>query len=360
MFGLITRSLCVSVGYLYPAYKCFKLLRGGPEAIGPASGVGEQRDVVKGIIKYWIVMAAFTAVELVADTFMFWFPLKGMVKMSFVAWMVMPGINGAEIIYDRVLEPYLVSHEQQLDVYFQQARAAAQKSTSSVSKSAYDKWVGYVQRTINNQNAHAESSSLQSPASNWASNTRSEDQSSAGYSGLTGLLKTVSQSMPQQASAAAGYLAGLSGVAEAPPTQADAVGRSTLTSVITSWVTAFSSHSLTEVPDDQRLRDIRSRKLQLQDMVSQLESSEQVIVAKSAPIVEVPETTKQPEATTEVVADAPKDPSKFEDDAVMVNDESRAENAIGSHAEEPEKADVENNTAAADKKPATMFRRWFW
>ncbi|KAI8320754.1 hypothetical protein GQ54DRAFT_262977, partial [Martensiomyces pterosporus] len=130
----------VSAGYLYPAYKCFKLLRGGPEAIGAASSAGEQRDVVKGILKYWIVMAGFTAGELVADTFIFWLPLVGMAKVGFVIWLVMPGIHGAEVVYDSFVEPYLVKHERTLDKYFQQARAVAQKSTHSVSKSAYDRW----------------------------------------------------------------------------------------------------------------------------------------------------------------------------------------------------------------------------
>ncbi|KAJ1964476.1 hypothetical protein GGI12_001396 [Dipsacomyces acuminosporus] len=64
MFGLITRVFCVSAGYLYPAYKCFKLLRRGPEATNASPDASEQRDVVKGILKYWIVMAGFTAGEL--------------------------------------------------------------------------------------------------------------------------------------------------------------------------------------------------------------------------------------------------------------------------------------------------------
>ncbi|KAJ2051249.1 hypothetical protein GGH13_008649, partial [Coemansia sp. S155-1] len=304
MFGLVTKTICVSVGYLFPAYKCFKLLHGGPEAIGTASGVGEQRDVVRGILKYWVVMAGFTAVELVIDTFMFWFPLVGLVKISFIAWLIMPGINGADIVYDHVVEPYLIQNEDKLDNCFRQAEAVAQRSSSSVSKTAYDKWIGYVQRAINQQNTQPSSQRQTSEASS----------SSGQPSGLTGLLRTVSQKIPQ-ASAAATYLAGFSGVTEGPPTQADTVGKS-YSSMLTTWVTAFSSNSLTRLDDDEQLRDIRMRKSQLQDMVSQLETNERAIVAKNAP---QPPPPQQP---VEIApsANAPREVSGFEEDVVMVGD----------------------------------------
>ncbi|KAJ1722455.1 hypothetical protein LPJ53_003139 [Coemansia erecta] len=348
MFGLITRTICVGVGYLYPAYKCFKLLRRGPEAIGAAPGAGSQGDVVKGILKYWIVMAGFTAAELVADTFMFWLPFVGLIKVSFIAWMVMPGINGAGIIYDCLVEPYLVQHEERLDGYFRHARAAAQKTTSTASKTAYDRWIGYVQRTISQQQ--------DTPSSSSSSETTT---AAAGYSGLTGLLRGVSQSVPQQASAAAGYLAGMSGIGSGPRTQADTVGRSTVSSMLTSWVTAFSSPSMSEISDDQRLHDIRARKTQLQDMVAQLESSESVIVARGSAGGE------QPAAAAAVVADEEgeakrdvhKEASEFEDDAVMVggNGEGSGSNDGGADAAKS------GDAAAAEKKPpSASSRRWFW
>ncbi|KAJ1862483.1 hypothetical protein LPJ73_000746 [Coemansia sp. RSA 2703] len=335
MFGVITKSICVGVGYLYPAYKCFKLLRRGPEAIGAAPGVGSQGDVVKGILKYWIVMAGFTAAELVIDTFMFWLPLVGLVKVTFVAWMVMPGINGAGVIYDRLVEPYLVQHEERLDGYFQQARAAAHKTTSSASKTAYDRWIGYFQRTISQQQdtSSETTSTTASTAAEAAATPASE------YSGLTGLLRNV----PQQASMAAGYLAGMSGLGSGPRTQADTVGKPALSSMLTSWVTAFSSPSMTGVSDDQRLQDIRARKVQLQDMVAQLESSEQAIVAKS-----------RADEGTRDVANVHKEGSEFEDDAVMVSGEGSGNDGSGDAAKSGAAEDD-------DKKPASAAsRRWFW
>ncbi|KAJ2487078.1 hypothetical protein IWW37_005373 [Coemansia sp. RSA 2050] len=341
MFGLVTKTICVSAGYLFPAYKCFKLLRGGPEAIGTATGTGEQRDVVRGILKYWVVMAGFTAAELVIDTFMFWMPLVGLVKITFIAWLVMPGINGADIVYDHVVEPYLVQNEDKLDSCFRQAEAVAQRSSSSVSKTAYDKWIGYVQRAISQQNTQTSTSPRR---------TSSASSSSEPSTNLTGLFRTVMQKMPQ-ASTAATYLAGVSGVTEGPLTQADAVGKSSIGSMLTTWVTAFSSNSLTQLDDDERLRDIRMRKSQLQDMVSQLESNERAILAKGA--LQLP---PQPPAEIVPQANAPREVSGFEEDVVMVGESGMESSSEGHH--DSSKPQAEQSNAA--KSPSSTSRRWFW
>ncbi|KAJ2743251.1 hypothetical protein GGI20_003879 [Coemansia sp. BCRC 34301] len=350
MFGLVTKAICVGAGYLFPAYKCFKLLRGGPEAIGAAASMSEQhqRDVVRGILKHWVVMAGFTAVELVIDTFLFWIPLVGLIKISFIAWLVMPGIDGADIVYDHIVEPYLIQSEDRLDSCFQQAEAVAQRSSSSVSKTAYDKWVGYVQRAINQQSF---SSNSNSPSSS----RQTSDADSQQSTGLAGLLRTVSQKMPQT-SAAATYLAGISGVTEGPPTQADTVGKSPLSSMLTTWVTAFSSNALTQLDDDERLRDIRTRKSQLQDMVSQLETSERDIVAKAAP-PPVQLAASEPSNSAHV----PREVGGFEEDVVMVG-ESGMESSSEAHHESGAAAATTSSAASSDtaKSPSATNRRWFW
>ncbi|ORX71147.1 hypothetical protein DL89DRAFT_266173 [Linderina pennispora] len=247
-------------------------------------------------------MAGFTAVEFVADTFIFWLPLVGLTKVLFVVWLVLPGIHGAEIIYDRIVEPYLVQNEDTLDRYFRQAQRVAQTSSHSVSKKAYDSWLGYVQKMVDRQ----------------------------GESTASGLLQTVSQRLPN-ASRAATYIANLSGVTEGPPAQADQASGSGIASLLTSLAMSFTSSSLTAVPEDQRLRDIRMRKTQLQGIVSQLESSEREIMSKQAPVKERPE-----------------DESGFEKDAVIVSEPG---NENSSEA-------MPQNAAEGDRVPPA--RRWFW
>ncbi|KAI9505505.1 hypothetical protein GGI25_000992 [Coemansia spiralis] len=353
MFGLVTRTICVGVGFLFPAYKCFKLLRGGPEALAPSGSVSDQRDIVKSILKYWIVMAGFTAAEFIADVFLFWLPLVGLVKVTFIAWLVLPGINGAEITYDYILEPYLAQNEEFLDRYFQQARAVAQRSTSTASKTAYDRWVGYMQQAINR---HGDGATSQSSSSQGTEGVDGENQAEPMGTGLAGLLKTVSQKMPN-ASTAASYLAGLSGITEEPPTQADSVGRPAVSSMLTSWLTSFSSNSFTAISDHQRLQDIRSRKQQLHDMVAQLENSERSILAKKSS-----ETTSS--LITEATSNNPNDASEFEDDAVMVGD---PENLSSSEARKNAESSSgssggfgDNDSKKAQSVSSSTSRRWFW
>ncbi|KAJ2654304.1 hypothetical protein IWW48_006191 [Coemansia sp. RSA 1200] len=339
MFGLVTRVICVSAGYLFPAYKCFKLLRGGPEAIAPnADDANKRRDVVRGILKYWIVMAGFTAVELASDVLLFWLPLVGL---------------GAELTYDYIVEPYLIQNEEVLDGYLQHARTVAHRSTSTASKTAYDRWVGYMQQTINQSGYGASSDTLPQNTEH----TGEGDQSNS--TGLAGLLKTVSPRIPG-ASTAANYISGLSGADNTQPSasQPSTAGNSAgITSMLTSWLASYASAPISEMSDHKRLHDIRSRKQQLQDMVKQLETSENSILARN---------TNSSSTTTTAAAGSQgasaNDASEFEDDAVMVNEpgveenlEQRKHGASGSS-----KTDGSAGSNTTRSTSSSTSRRWFW
>ncbi|KAJ2777572.1 hypothetical protein H4R18_005094 [Coemansia javaensis] len=347
MFGLATRVLCVGVGYLYPAYKCFKLLRHGPAAAGAAAAAaGEQRDLVKGLLKHWVVMAGYTAVELVADTFIFWLPLVGLVKVAFVGWLVLPGINGAEIIYDRVVEPYLVDNEQALDGYLHHARTAAHRSAGAASLSAYDRWVGYMQQTIGQYTT----SSAQPTSSPGPSPAAGQPGQGSGHPGLADLLRALSQRAPHTAAAAEDVPP--AGVAGGAPAQQ--AGGSALVSVLTSWAASLTrgGPSGAGASDEQHLHDIRTRRLQLLEMAAQLERSERAILDRGHG-----QAQPQAEAAKRPAAAPHADGSEFEDDGVMVNTDSgnssESRTSIPATGKEPKAA-----TAAAASP--SQSRRWFW
>lgn len=221
-----------------------------------------------------------------------------------------------------MVEPYLVKNQDSLDKYFDRAQAVAQRSSRQVSKSAYDRWAVYVQRIINRQTD--EGQSFTQPSSSVA-------DSSNDSAGLTGLLKSATQKLPQQATAAASMLAGFSGITEGPTTQADTVGGSTFGTVLNSWITAFSSGSYTQITDEERLGDIRSRRQQLQDMVSQLETSEREILERG----------------NNTTSDKPA--SEADEDMVIVNEPGNESTPSTSNANK----DKDGSSQAAS-------RRWFW
>ncbi|KAJ2848918.1 hypothetical protein IWW36_002995 [Coemansia brasiliensis] len=241
---------------------------------------------------------------------------------------------GSEVIYNYIVEPYLVKNEEQLDRYFRQARAAAHRSTEKVSMSAYDKWVGYMQRVVSQSDTSA------TPAM----------PEQAESSGLGGLLKSVSQKVPQP-STAANYLASMAGISQKPQTdQPDPADKPSIASMLTSWAASFSAGSSSGISDQQRLQSIQTRKLQLQKLVSQLENSERTIInRRSAKPVDKPESSS-PQT----------DASEFEDDAVMVGQPS-AESSAGSNThKETANSSAEPVDSKSQPAASTSSRRWFW
>ncbi|KAH7440917.1 hypothetical protein KP509_03G016100 [Ceratopteris richardii] len=82
--SLITRALIMLVGYLYPAYKCFKC-------------VEMNRLDTKQLTfwcKYWIILAVLTVLERLGDTFASWMPLYGEAKIAFIVYLWNPKTSG--------------------------------------------------------------------------------------------------------------------------------------------------------------------------------------------------------------------------------------------------------------------------
>ncbi|KAH7440918.1 hypothetical protein KP509_03G016100 [Ceratopteris richardii] len=103
--SLITRALIMLVGYLYPAYKCFKC-------------VEMNRLDTKQLTfwcKYWIILAVLTVLERLGDTFASWMPLYGEAKIAFIVYLWNPKTSGTEYIYSSVLRPMVAPHERDID-----------------------------------------------------------------------------------------------------------------------------------------------------------------------------------------------------------------------------------------------------
>ncbi|KAJ2743622.1 hypothetical protein H4S06_005550, partial [Coemansia sp. BCRC 34490] len=266
---------------------------------------------------------------------------------------------GAELTYDYIVEPYLIQNEEVLDGYLQHARTMAHRSTSTASKTVYDRWVGYMQQTIN-QSGYGASSDT-SPQN--TEHAGEGDQSNP--TGLAGLLKTVSPRIPG-ASTAANYISGLSGADNTQPSagQPSTAGNSAgITSMLTSWLASYASAPMAEMPDHKRLHDIRSRKQQLQDMVRQLETSENSILERSTNSSSTPTAAAAAAAAASGSQGASaNDASEFEDDAVMVNEpgaeetlEQRKHGASGSS-----KTDGLAGSNTTRSTSSSTSRRWFW
>ncbi|ESO09974.1 hypothetical protein HELRODRAFT_72943, partial [Helobdella robusta] len=99
----------LSFGLLYPAYNSYKAIK-----------TKNVKEYVKWMM-YWIVFSLFTAVEMLTDIFLSWFPFYYEIKILFVIWLLSPWTKGASILYTKVVHPQLSKHENEIDSYITQA-----------------------------------------------------------------------------------------------------------------------------------------------------------------------------------------------------------------------------------------------
>lgn len=113
LFYLASRVCCDFIAFTLPAYASYKALKSR-----------NQRELVPWLM-YWVVMGIFSALETIADIFVFWLPFYYEFKMIFVVWLILPQTRGHIIIYRYLIHPTLERHEQTIDGALDQAQSRA-------------------------------------------------------------------------------------------------------------------------------------------------------------------------------------------------------------------------------------------
>ncbi|KAK8956704.1 HVA22-like protein i [Platanthera zijinensis] len=103
--SFLTRALGLALGYAYPAYECFKTV----ELNRP------EMEQLRFWCQYWILVAALTVFERVADTFISWMPMYSEAKVVFFLYLWYPKTRGTTYIYETFFRPYVASHETEID-----------------------------------------------------------------------------------------------------------------------------------------------------------------------------------------------------------------------------------------------------
>ncbi|XP_023196514.1 receptor expression-enhancing protein 3 isoform X1 [Xiphophorus maculatus] len=119
---IISRSVVLLFGTLYPAYYSYKAVK-----------TKNVKEYVRWMM-YWIVFALYTVVETITDLTVAWFPLYYELKMAFVIWLLSPYTRGASLIYRKCLHPLLSSREREIDEYIVQAKERSYETMVNFGK----------------------------------------------------------------------------------------------------------------------------------------------------------------------------------------------------------------------------------
>ncbi|XP_074286988.1 uncharacterized protein LOC141612164 [Silene latifolia] len=113
--SFLTRGLVMILGYMYPAYECFKTVeRNKPEI-----------EQLRFWCQYWILVAVMTVFERVGDTFVSWVPMYSEAKLAFIIYLWYPRTKGTTYVYDSFFKPYVTKHETEIDRNLMEIRTRA-------------------------------------------------------------------------------------------------------------------------------------------------------------------------------------------------------------------------------------------
>ncbi|GAB2272135.1 hypothetical protein Dimus_006955 [Dionaea muscipula] len=111
----INRGLVMILGYVYPAFECFKTVEKNRVEI----------EELRFWCQYWIIVAVLSVIERFGDLLISWLPLYAELKLVFIIYLWYPKTKGTSYVYESFLQPFVSKHETDIDRRLQELRVRA-------------------------------------------------------------------------------------------------------------------------------------------------------------------------------------------------------------------------------------------
>ncbi|EPS28763.1 hypothetical protein PDE_03709 [Penicillium oxalicum 114-2] len=105
MFGIFADLLSSVITILFPIFASYKALRSAdPSQLAPW-------------LMYWVVLSVVLLAESWTVFIIGWFPFYSWIRLTFMCYLVLPQTQGARILYQDYVDPFLFRHERDIEEF---------------------------------------------------------------------------------------------------------------------------------------------------------------------------------------------------------------------------------------------------
>ncbi|KAF7717338.1 Uncharacterized protein PECH_002032 [Penicillium ucsense] len=105
MFGIFADLLSSVITILFPIFASYKALRSAdPSQLAPW-------------LMYWVVLSVLLLAESWTVFIIGWFPFYSWIRLIFLCYLVLPQTQGARMLYQEYVDPFLFHHEQEIEEF---------------------------------------------------------------------------------------------------------------------------------------------------------------------------------------------------------------------------------------------------